>query len=222
MPKKTKSTKKNKSKKIEISDVDSTLGDTDIDDLETLKQNDDIVLEASSLKNVENTFENFGLKLNNAISLNLNDVMSRFSSIFEKNMLAFSKQISENLSNLSQNVSVINKNISQTASNSGEPRDRNYSDGNSFNRNYVSTWKDLGGSILQFSASSSFHPVYFLKKLETMLIEAGVPDHKKIYFAISCLKGSALDWAELKEFHDFGDFKNQFLSRYWGIEKERN
>lgn len=89
MPKKTKSMKKSKSKKVEISDVDNILGDnTDFDNLENLKQNVDkmIDLETSLSKSIENIFENFGTKLYNVISHNVNDVIFRFLSDLSRNL----------------------------------------------------------------------------------------------------------------------------------------
>nr|CAI5833871.1 unnamed protein product [Callosobruchus analis] len=88
-------------------------------------------------------------------------------------------------------------------------------------REYISTWKDLGGLNLHFSPNGQLHPMVFINKLTSLLDEAGVPPEKRLYFATNCLRGSAQDWAEIKGFSSFSDFKEKFIKRYWSTDKER-
>lgn len=90
-----------------------------------------------------------------------------------------------------------------------------------FDRSYITAWKELGGNQLSFSAGGSIHPVQFIRKVEAILDDAGVPENKRITLAVNCLKGSANDWAQMRNFNDFLAFKNDFLKRYWGVDEER-
>lgn len=89
---------------------------------------------------------------------------------------------------------------------------------------YISRWKELGGGQLTFVVNGSTHPLIFLKKLEEMFADAGVPDEKKVALAVACLRGTASDWGQVKnsQFTSFDKFKEFFLNRYWGVEEERN
>lgn len=92
------------------------------------------------------------------------------------------------------------------------------------NSNFITAFKDLGGTNIIFRpGESSTHPVSFIRNLETVLDDAGVPHDKRVSFALKTLKGSAADWAYIKKdlFVSFDVFKTMFMSRYWNIEKQR-
>lgn len=91
------------------------------------------------------------------------------------------------------------------------------------NKKYISAWKDLGGNSICFSPGGSMHPVAFIRKLQNVFDDAGVPENKRVRYAVNNLRGSAADWGQIKEtvMTEFGKFKNMFLSRYWGPEEER-
>lgn len=56
-----------------------------------------------------------------------------------------------------------------------------------------------------------------------MIRDAGIPQTKQVGLIINTLRGSAADWAVLKEssFKNVDDFKNAFMKRYWNAEQER-
>lgn len=93
---------------------------------------------------------------------------------------------------------------------------------NNFNF-YILNWRELGGSNLSFHPNGKVHPMVFLRKLKKTFIDAGVPPEKQTSLAINCLKGSAADWASLREhtFKNFNDFENAFGDRFWGVDKQR-
>lgn len=64
---------------------------------------------------------------------------------------------------------------------------------------HIFIWKELGGSNLNFYAGGKMHPVLFFKKLDRLLREASVPVEHKVRFAITCLRGPPLEWAESKK-----------------------
>nr|CAH7745333.1 unnamed protein product [Callosobruchus chinensis] len=55
-------------------------------------------------------------------------------------------------------------------------------------------------------------------------VNAGVPENHRVGLAISCLRGTAADWASIKEdsFPTFTDFEHAFIKRYWGMTKQRD
>lgn len=92
------------------------------------------------------------------------------------------------------------------------------------NINYIMAFKELGGSNISFKPNdTSAQPMAFIKELQSIFELAQVPDEKRVVFAIKSLKGSAVDWAYIKRnnFTGFEDFRNMFLERYGGAEKER-
>ncbi|XP_074026872.1 uncharacterized protein [Leptinotarsa decemlineata] len=91
-------------------------------------------------------------------------------------------------------------------------------------RNYISNWKELRGTNLVFYQNTKFHPMAFLKKLNKIFIEAGVPDDCKLGLAVTCLRGAAADWIAIKEssFNSFQDFTTAFTDRFWSVDKQRD
>lgn len=91
-------------------------------------------------------------------------------------------------------------------------------------RSYIANFKELGGNNLMFYPNTKMHPMLFLKKLNKMFCDAGVPDDNKVGLAISCLRGIAADWALIKEdlFSCYRDFETAFIDKFWGVEKQRN
>lgn len=89
--------------------------------------------------------------------------------------------------------------------------------------NYIALWKDLGGYSLHFSPKGGIHPKDFVKKARDICVDAGVPENKRVELVISCLRGSAQDWAVTKRdcFVALERFIEMFLERYWGVEQER-
>ncbi|KAL3271869.1 hypothetical protein HHI36_022339 [Cryptolaemus montrouzieri] len=67
------------------------------------------------------------------------------------------------------------------------------------NRSYILLWTELGGGNLTFSPNDRLHPTTFLKRLNKLFIDAGVPEAAKKGLALSCLRGSVSDWGLLKE-----------------------
>nr|CAH7716433.1 unnamed protein product [Callosobruchus chinensis] len=82
----------------------------------------------------------------------------------------------------------------------------------------------FGGLQFEFRSRGLSHPMNFLKKLERLLNEAGVPEGGKLILALGCLRGSAAEWAEIKEdsFRSFVDFVEAFKNRYWGVDEQRS
>lgn len=91
-------------------------------------------------------------------------------------------------------------------------------------KTFLTNWRELGGGNLTYYPDSKVHPMYFLKKLNRLLSEAGVPEENKLNLAIGCLKGSAQDWVAVKEskFKTYGDFETAFKLRFWGVERQRD
>nr|CAH7749729.1 unnamed protein product [Callosobruchus chinensis] len=91
-------------------------------------------------------------------------------------------------------------------------------------RHYVNLWKDLEDYNLSFAPGGLLHPMNFLKKLERLLNEAGVPEGGKLNLALGCFRGSAAEWAEIKEdsFRSFVDFVEAYKNRYWGVDEQRS
>lgn len=144
----------------------------------------------------------------------------------ERNFVNESNEIlEEKVNSLTANMDQLGKIVENLASSvqTVAARDNNLNSGVKYqsDKSYIASWRDLGGPNLQFVATGGVHPVLFIKNLNELLGEAGVPEEKKVYFSIRCLRGSAQDWAEIKHFKNFLEFKDAFLKRYWGIEKER-
>lgn len=95
---------------------------------------------------------------------------------------------------------------------------------NNIDKQYIVIWKELGGSNLSFYPGGKIHPMYFMKKLKTLLEEAEVPLCRRVRLAINCLRGTALEWAENREegFVDFQTFSEAFKNKFWGIEHEKD
>nr|CAH7716349.1 unnamed protein product [Callosobruchus chinensis] len=91
-------------------------------------------------------------------------------------------------------------------------------------RHYINSWKDLGGYNLSFAPGGLLHPMNILKKLERLLNEAGIPEGGKLNLALGCMRGSAAEWAEIKEdsFRSFVDFVEVFKNRYWEVDEQRS
>lgn len=169
---------------------------------------------------LKNLFEGLNVTFSNVLTdLNIN---------LEKNLT----QINRNILNLTDTIEENNLRSGNTNLNkfSNFPVGRNdnfnqptFVDNVSNNRNYIAAFKDLGGHSLVFTPGGPMHPVNFIKKLSRIFDEAGVPDEKKIFFALSCLRGSAQHWGNLKEdsLTNFEHFKKCFLERYWSVEEER-
>lgn len=161
----------------------------------------------------------------------LNMTFSNILSDLNSNLASSLTQINRNISNLTEaieenNLKSDNRNVKEFSSVSAQ-RDANLNQSNcvenASNRNYIAAFKDLGGHSMVFVPGGSIHPVNFIKKLSRIFDEAGVPGEKKIFFALSCLRGSAQHWGNLKEdsFIDYEQFKKCFLERYWSVEEER-
>nr|CAH7758347.1 unnamed protein product [Callosobruchus chinensis] len=80
----------------------------------------------------------------------------------------------------------------------------------------------IWGVLLSFNPQGKFHPMTFLKKLKRILNDAGVPEPYKVSLAVTCLKGTAADWAAIEEqiFTFFTAFEQMF--RFWGVDKQRD
>ncbi|CAH1969479.1 unnamed protein product [Acanthoscelides obtectus] len=65
--------------------------------------------------------------------------------------------------------------------------------------NFIYIWNELGGNDVVFSPEGRKHPQAYIKKLKKLFLDAGVPDSHKIGLAVSCLRGTAVDWAAMKE-----------------------
>nr|CAI5822142.1 unnamed protein product [Callosobruchus analis] len=89
---------------------------------------------------------------------------------------------------------------------------------------YILLWKELGGPSICYTPNGKLHPEAFIRRLKKIFLEAGVPESHKISLAISCFRGTASDWASIKEnsFVSFDDFEIAFISRFWNIEKQRD
>lgn len=46
-------------------------------------------------------------------------------------------------------------------------------------------------------------------------------ERHKLGLVLTCLKGTAADWASIKE-KSFDDFETAFVSRFWGVDKQRD
>ncbi|CAH1994739.1 unnamed protein product [Acanthoscelides obtectus] len=90
-------------------------------------------------------------------------------------------------------------------------------------RQYVGLWRDLGGHTLTFVPNGPVHPMNFLRKIMHILDEAGVPETARLKLVTGCLRGSAAEWAEIKEdsFDSFQSFIDAFMDRYWGVKEQR-
>nr|CAH7729530.1 unnamed protein product [Callosobruchus chinensis] len=91
-------------------------------------------------------------------------------------------------------------------------------------KSYITSWKELGGTNIAFTPGGKMHPMAFLRRIEKIFQEAGVPEQRKIGLAITCLRGSATDWASIKEksFTSYGIFREMFINRFWGVDKQRD
>nr|CAH7762550.1 unnamed protein product [Callosobruchus chinensis] len=89
---------------------------------------------------------------------------------------------------------------------------------------FIYIWKELGGNHNAFSPGCRTHPQAFIKKLKKLFLDAGVPENHRVGLAISCLRGTAADWASIKEdsFPTFTDFEHAFIEQYWGMAKQRD
>nr|CAH7765237.1 unnamed protein product [Callosobruchus chinensis] len=89
---------------------------------------------------------------------------------------------------------------------------------------FIYIWKELGGNHNVFSPGGRTHPQAFIKKLKKLFFGAGVPENHRVGLAISGLRGTAADWASIKEdsFPTFTDFEHAFIERYWGMAKQRD
>ncbi|CAH2001327.1 unnamed protein product [Acanthoscelides obtectus] len=90
-------------------------------------------------------------------------------------------------------------------------------------RQYVGLLRDLGGHTLTFVPNGPVHPMNFLRKIMHILDEAGVPETARLKLVTGCLRGSAAEWAEIKEdsFDSFQSFIDAFMDRYWGFKEQR-
>lgn len=104
--------------------------------------------------------------------------------------------------------------------------DRNSSacSNSSVDRGYIYNFKELGGNNVSFFPNGKLHPIAFLRKIKNIFSEAGVPERHKLGLVLTCLKGTAADWASIKEktFLSFDDFETAFVSRFWGVDKQRD
>nr|CAH7765636.1 unnamed protein product [Callosobruchus chinensis] len=91
-------------------------------------------------------------------------------------------------------------------------------------KSYITSWKELGGTNIAFTPGGKMHPMAFLRLIEKIFQETGVPEQRKIGLAITCLRGSATDWASIKEksFTSYGIFREMFINRFWGVDKQRD
>nr|CAI5859444.1 unnamed protein product [Callosobruchus analis] len=107
---------------------------------------------------------------------------------------------------------------------SGDRKEKEAPIVNKVDHSYIYIWKELGGNQVVFGPGGKTHPQAFIKKLKKLFLEAGVPEDQKIGLAISCLRGTAADWAAIKEncLTSFEDFETAFINRYWGIDKQRD
>nr|CAI5862205.1 unnamed protein product [Callosobruchus analis] len=92
---------------------------------------------------------------------------------------------------------------------SGDRKEKEAPIVNKVDHSYIYIWKELGG-------------VY--KKIEKAIFGSRRSGGSKIGLAISCLRGTAADWAAIKEncLTSFEDFETAFINRYWGIDKQRD
>ncbi|XP_023028732.2 retrovirus-related Pol polyprotein from transposon 17.6 [Leptinotarsa decemlineata] len=153
---------------------------------------------------------------------NLNASLTNNLSVINKNLEQLTETVEKNESQKQVHVNQIQQGISGVI-----PQVSNIDNienaCSSPNRAYIAAFKDLGGTSLYFAPGGSMHPVTFIKKLSKLFNEAGVPDEKKVFFAMQCLRGSAQDWSSLKEesFTDYEQFKQLFFERYWSSDDER-
>nr|CAI5868790.1 unnamed protein product [Callosobruchus analis] len=64
----------------------------------------------------------------------------------------------------------------------------------------------------------------FVRRVEKIFQEASVPEQRKIGLALTCLRGSAADWASIKEasFTSYSIFREMFINRFWGVDRQRD
>uniref|UniRef100_V5GHR5 RNA-directed DNA polymerase n=1 Tax=Anoplophora glabripennis TaxID=217634 RepID=V5GHR5_ANOGL len=139
------------------------------------------------------------------------------------------EQIENTLINLTKLMEQININLCQNSkvlcSGMGEIK----LSGNINNRNnsrvghYWSMWKELDGSSLQFTPDGGLHPVAFIRRIESLFDDAGVPENKRVALAVNALRESAADWGQIKQdcCRNFNDFKIMFFDRYWNVNIQR-
>nr|CAI5866390.1 unnamed protein product [Callosobruchus analis] len=168
------------------------------------------------------SFENFNVSLNQTLTNNFETMMQSFACQLNNNLTL----ISQNLTDLSSKIDVnqVSKVDDPNVDCYTKKEDTQAHAGginSGKQRECISTWKDLGGLNLHFLPNGQLHPMVFINKLTSLLDEAGVPPEKRLYFGTNCLRGSAQDWAEIKGFTSFSDFKEKFIKRYWSTDKER-
>lgn len=90
-------------------------------------------------------------------------------------------------------------------------------------RSYISNFKELGGNNVFFYPNGKCHPMAFIKKIKRIFSEAGVPEEFKLGLVLSALRGTAADWADIKEsgFFTFQDFEKAFCDKFWGVDRQR-
>nr|CAH7754582.1 unnamed protein product [Callosobruchus chinensis] len=90
-------------------------------------------------------------------------------------------------------------------------------------RSHIANWKELGGNNLSLNPQGKLHPKSFIKKVKRLFEEAGVPEQSKVGLVVSCMKGTAADWAANKVscFDTFEHFVNDFIGRFWGVNAQR-
>lgn len=147
------------------------------------------------------------------------------STEYSTNLEKMLEQIAEGMLNLQATVGVLASNLQKSDSVSTDKNQANVnsSTGILHDRSYLVNWRELGGSSLTFYPNSKCHPMQFLKKLNKIFEEAGVPEERKMGLATGCLKGTAGDWVAVKEpsFKTYEDFVHSFKSRFWGLDKQR-
>lgn len=172
-------------------------------------------------------------------------LQSLISSINNNNQL-LGEEIKKNQTQISQSLTKLDKNFEGLANSLGVLKAPQVSD---FNRNsdqnvksldnktveqnvsqstslvnYMASFKEVGGFNLVFrSESNNVHPVEFINELCEMFEEAGVPDGKRVSYALKALKGEAATWGKIykEKFYNFQKFKEEFLERYWSAEIQR-
>lgn len=121
------------------------------------------------------------------------------------------EKIAEGILNLQSTVGVLASNIQKSNLDTSTEKyqtNTNYSNDVLFDRSYLVNWRELGGNNLTLYPNSKGHPMQFLKKLNKIFEEAGVPEERKMSLAIGCLRGTAADWVAVKEpsLKTYGDF----------------
>nr|CAI5847053.1 unnamed protein product [Callosobruchus analis] len=168
------------------------------------------------------SFENFNVSLNQTLTNNFETMMQSFACQLNNNLTLISQNLTDLSSKIDVNqVSKVDDPNVDCYTKKGDTQAHASGINSGKQREYISTWKDLGGLNLHFSPNGQLHPMVFINKLTSLLDEAGVPPEKRLYFATNCLRGSAQDWAEIKGFSSFSDFKEKFIKRYWSTDKER-